>query len=137
MKRAENFFEVWGGIAGVEATLGLLLEEGHSRRGLGLGDVVRLTSRAAVDRFRLGDRGRIAPGAAADVAIVDLGHAAPLARADLHDRHGLSPYVGRTLRGRVRRTLVRGHTVWADGRPVGPARGELVRPVPREREASR
>lgn len=134
MKQSKNFFEVWGGIAGVQATLGLVLEEGHVRRGLSLADVVRLTSRSAVERFRLGDRGRIEPGYVADLAIVDLGHAAPLAASDLHDRHRLSPYVGRTLRGRVRRTLLRGRTVFADGKPVGQAIGELVRPVPHARE---
>jgi len=133
MKRSRSFFEVWGGISGVQTTLGLVLEEGHARRGLALGDIVRLTSRAAVDRFRLGGRGRIEPGSVADLAVVDLAQAAPLAVADLHDRHRLSPYLGRTLRGRVRRTLVRGQTVCADGRPVGPAIGRLVRPTPARR----
>ena len=128
LKQSANFFEVWGGIAGVQATLGLMLEEGHARRGLALAEIARLTSRAAVDRFFLGDRGRVEPGCVADLAIVDVAHAAPLAAAD---RHKLSPYVGRTLRGRVRRTLVRGRTVFADGRAVGPAIGELVRPAPR------
>ncbi|MFM7413390.1 MAG: allantoinase AllB [Planctomycetota bacterium] len=130
MKQSANFFEVWGGIAGVQATLGLVLEEGHARRGLPLADVVRLTSRAAVERFRLGDRGRIERGCVADIAIVDIAIAAPLEAADLHDRHRLSPYVGRMLRGRVRRTLVRGRTVFADGRAIGPASGDLVRPAP-------
>lgn len=131
MKESPNFFAVWGGIAGVQATLGLMLEEGHIRRGLPLSDLVRLTSRGAVERFRFGDRGRIGPGFVADIAIVDLAHAAPLAAADLRDRHRLSPYVGRALRGRVRRTLVRGRTVVVDGQPVGPAIGQLVRPAPR------
>lgn len=129
MKRSPSFFAVWGGIAGVQATLGLLLEDGYARRGLPLADIVRLTSRAAVDRFRLGDRGRIEQGYVADLAIVDLAHAAPLAAADLEDRHKLSPYVGRTLRGRVRRTIVRGRTVFCDGHAVGPAIGRLVRPA--------
>jgi allantoinase len=131
MKQSANFFEVWGGIAGVQATLGLMLEEGCGRRGLPLGDLVRLTSRGAAERFRLGDRGRIEPGCVADLAIVDLAHAAPLAAADLRDRHRLSPYVGRMLRGRVRRTVLRGQTVCADGQAVGPAIGDLVRPTPR------
>jgi allantoinase len=134
MKQSSNFFEVWGGIAGVQATLGLLLEEGHASRGLPLADVARLTSQAAVGRFRLGDRGRVEPGCVADLAIVDLAHAAPLAAADLHDRHRLSPYVGRALRGRVRRTILRGRTVLCDGCAVGPAIGELVRPAARPRE---
>jgi allantoinase len=134
MKQSTNFFEVWGGITGVQATLGLMLEQGYGTRGLPLADVVRLTSRGAVERLRLGDRGRIEPGFVADLAVVDLAHATPLAAADLHDRHRLSPYVGRTLRGRVRKTLVRGRTVFADGKAVGAAIGALVRPAPCPRE---
>jgi allantoinase len=135
MKRSADFFAVWGGIAGVQATLGILLEDGYARRGLPLADIVRLTSRAAVDRFRLGDRGRIEQGCVADLAIVDLAHAAPLAAADLEDRHKLSPYVGRTLRGRVRRTILHGRTVFCDGHAVGPAIGGIVRPAARPCEA--
>ncbi|MFM9023869.1 MAG: amidohydrolase family protein [Planctomycetaceae bacterium] len=131
LKQAGNFFEVWGGIAGVQTTLGLVLEEGHARRGLALADVARLTSRGAVERFRLGARGRVEPGGVADLAIVDLAAAAVLVEADLHDRHRLSPYLGRTLRGRVRRTLLRGRSIFAAGRAVGPAVGTLVRPEPR------
>jgi allantoinase len=128
LKQSENFFEVWGGIAGCQTTLGLLLEEGHSRRGMPLGQLVRLTAANAARRFALGDRGRIEPGCVADLAIVDTGYAAPLAAEDLRDRHRASPYLGRTLRGLVRRTLVRGHTVARQGAPVGPAIGQLVRP---------
>jgi allantoinase len=47
----------------------------------------------------------------------------------LLDRHKLSPYVGRTFRGVVKRTIVRGHTVFRDGKIVGgDFRGRFVRP---------
>ena len=128
LKQSANFFEVWGGIAGCQTTLGLLLEEGYSRRGMPLGQLVRLTAANAARRFALGDRGRIEAGCVADLAIVDIGHAAPLAAEELRDRHRASHYLGRTLRGLVRRTLVRGHTVARLGAPVGPAIGQLVRP---------
>jgi allantoinase len=105
-----------------------MLEEGHVRRGLALDVVARLTADAAARRFGFVGRGRLEPGASADIAIVDLSVAEPLTREALHDRHRLSPYLGRTLRGGVRRTLLRGHTVWADAVAVGPPRGELVRP---------
>jgi allantoinase len=129
LKTSPNFFEIWGGIAGVQTMLGLLLEEGHYRRDLAIEEIARLTSQGASDRFGLGRRGRIEPGCVADLAIIDITHAAPLTVADLHDRHKLSPYLGRTLRGRMRRTVLRGHTIFADGQAVGPAIGELVRPT--------
>jgi allantoinase len=130
LKRSDNFFAVWGGISGCQTTLGLVLEEGHARRGMPLEQIARLTAGGAAARFRLADRGRLEPGCWADIAIIDLARAAPLAREQLADRHRLSPYLGRTLRGRLRRTLLRGRTIWQDGQAVGPACGELVRPAP-------
>jgi allantoinase len=47
----------------------------------------------------------------------------------LLDRHNLSPYVGRRFRGLVRRTMVRGRTVFLDGKTVGDFRGRLVKPA--------
>lgn len=129
MKESASFFEVWGGISGCQTTLGLMLEEGHAVRGLPLEAIARLTADRAARRFGLAGRGRLEEGCAADVAIVDLSVAARLAPESLRDRHRLSPYLGRTLRGAVRRTLVRGTTVWADGAAVGPPCGTLVRPV--------
>ena len=64
--------------------------------------------------------------------LVDLAAEAVLAADDLFYRHRLSPYVGRTLRARVVRTLVRGRTVFADGRIVAPPSGRLVTPDPEE-----
>lgn len=130
LKRSDNFFAVWGGISGCQTTLGLVLEEGHARRGMPLEQIARLTAGGAAARFRLADRGRLEPGCWADIAIIDLARASPLAREQLADRHRLSPYLGRTLRGRLRRTLLRGRTIWQDGQAVGPACGEVVRPAP-------
>ena len=130
MKDSANFFEVWGGIAGCQATLGLLLEEGHSRRGLPLQAVAALTAGNAAQRFGFAGRGRLEAGGRADLAIIEMDHASPLLVDDLRDRHRLSPYLGRTLRGRLRHTILRGRTVCCDGQPVGPAIGELVRPQP-------
>lgn len=122
-----SFFAAWGGIAGVQSTLELLLSEGHYARGLGLGAVAALTAGRVAGRFALAGKGRIAPGYDADLALVDLGVAWTLERADLRDRHRLSPYVGRHLRGRVVRTLRRGATIYHNGNVADGAGGRLVR----------
>jgi allantoinase len=49
--------------------------------------------------------------------------------AELRYRHPRSPYVGRTLSARVRRTILRGRTVYADGELAGEPRGRLVVPA--------
>lgn len=126
-----GFFGSWGGIAGVQSTLELLLSEGHHRRGLGLAAVARLTAGRVAERFRLPRKGRLALGADADLALVDLGAEWTLERADLRDRHRMSPYVGRRLTGRVVRTMRRGQTIFLNGKVEGGGGGKLVRPAAR------
>jgi allantoinase len=125
-----SFFEIWGGISSCQLTLQLLLTDGYVRRGLPLETIAAVTSEFVARRFDLGPRkGRLAVGADADLALVDLSHGATLHPGDLLYRHRISPYVGRTLRGRVIRTLVRGTTVYQDGRIVSPPLGRLLTPA--------
>jgi allantoinase len=130
--RTQSFFAIWGGIAGCQSTLQLLLAEGYARRGLPLGTIGAATSGFVARRFGLAQRkGRLAPGADADLALVNVDADFVLRAEDLHYRHRISPYVGMALRGRVARTIVRGTTVFLDGAIVSPPIGRLLTPVPR------
>jgi allantoinase len=131
MKTGDDFFRIWGGISGCQSTLPLLLTEGHHARQLPLPLLAAALAGYPARRFRFPHKGTLAPGFAADLALVALDHAAPLAAADLHYRHAHSPYVGRTLRGRVISTLLRGQPIMRDGHAVGAPSGRLVRPAPR------
>jgi len=125
MKQNSNFFKVWGGIAGVQSTLSILLSRGPS---LGLASVSRLIATNAARRFGIPNKGEIAVGFDADVALVNVNACYELKRDHLLDRHKLSPYVGRTFHGLVRRTILRGNTIFRDGKVDGPPRGRFVRP---------
>ena len=57
MKTDANFFKVWGGIAGVQHTLTLLIHEGHARRCLPSTTISRLLSSNVANRFRLPRKG--------------------------------------------------------------------------------
>jgi allantoinase len=129
---AGDFFAVWGGISGAQSLLALLLDEGHHARGLALEEIARLSAGGAAARLRLRRKGRLARGADADLVLVDLDAATTIEREGLLYRHRHSPYVGRTVRGRIERTIVRGTTVFAGGRVVGPPAGRLVTPQDRE-----
>ncbi len=129
LKTGDDFFKVWGGVSGCQSTLQLLLTEGYERRGLPLETIAAVTSGYVAARFGLAPaKGGLAAGADADLALVDLTQSAVLRDDDLCYRHRHSPYVGRQLRGRVARTLVRGVTVYRDGKVVSEPIGRLLTP---------
>lgn len=131
-KRQPDFFDVWGGIAGVQSTLAVLLgdpPDGGER--LPLEQIASLTSAAPAEHFGLSGKGRIAPGCDADLALVEVAAERVLDADALLTRHRSSPYLGERLRGRVHATLLRGRVVVRDGSVVAEPQGRLLRPESR------
>ncbi len=129
MKTDTNFFKVWGGISGVQNTLPLLLNEGHFRRGAALSLISRWLSHNVAARFALPKtKGRIEIGCDADLALVDLKSEFEVRLEELFYRHKQTPYAGRRLHGRVVRTLLRGQTIYCDGKIVATPAGRLLKP---------
>lgn len=124
-----DIWQAWGGISGVQTLLPVLLTEGVHKRGLTLPDLVRLTSANPARIFGLYPRkGSLLPGADADLVVVDLDAEWVLRGADLFYKHPYSAYVGCRFKGQVQQTLVRGQTVYENGRfPVAPGYGQLLR----------
>ena len=90
MKRRENVFEIWGGIAGVQWTLPALLSAGMDK-GLDLSLLAALTSSNGARRFRIERRGAIEPGAYADLVLVDLKASQIVSEDLLFQRHKITP----------------------------------------------
>jgi allantoinase len=124
------FGAAWGGIAGVQSTLPVLLDRGHHARHLPLSRIGALLAGNPAERFRIARKGVLQVGYDADIALVDLGAESSLRAEELLQRHPLSPYVGETFRGAVRRTLRGGATIVENGRVVAESRGTFVRPGP-------
>jgi allantoinase len=125
----QDHFAAWGGIPGAQTLLVSLHDAGVVARGLPVERLAALTAGAPARRFGLAPRkGALAVGADADLALLDPTALWTLHRGDLLDRHRLSPFVGRRLRGRVVRTILRGRTIVRDGQLVGgPAGGRVLR----------
>jgi allantoinase len=128
LKEGDDHFALWGGISGAQTLLALVHHEGVVQRGLTLEALATLVAAAPARRFGLAPaKGALVAGADADVVLVDPAATWTVAREDLLDRHRLSPFAGRELRGRVVRTILRGRTVALDGRIVGAPSGRVVR----------
>jgi allantoinase len=93
-----------------------------------LDEIRRLTSSDVAARFRIRSKGAIAVGKDADFAIVDLKAQEVVKTEALHYRHQQSPYVDRTVRGRIRQTFLRGQTIFENGKFAAPPKGRFVRP---------
>lgn len=129
MKTDANFFKVWGGISGCQSVLQLLLTEGYDKRRLPLSMIASLTAENIARRFSLfPSKGRLSLGADADMVLVDLQSRSQLQANHLFYRHQHSPYIGRMLRGRIVRTLVRGHTIFLEGKLVSEPIGQFLKP---------
>jgi allantoinase len=124
--KAGDHANAWGGIAGVQTTLPVLLDAGR----LALDAIAELTAAAPSRRLRLPGKGRLAPGFDADIVLVAPNADGRLRAEELHDRHRANPFAGRPLRGRVVRTIARGHTVFEAGRIRAGAGGRLLTPTP-------
>lgn len=117
IKDTPDFARAWGGIPGVQTTLRTLLTVGVPPE-----RIAAVTAESPAARFALPGKGRIDVGFDADLTLCDINAEAVLARDELRDRHRLSPYAGRTLRGRIERVLLR-------GQETGPeTRGRFLRP---------
>jgi allantoinase len=126
--KSGDFNDGWGGIAGVQSTLAVLLDRGHHARGLSFERIGSLLAGQPACRFRIANKGRLVPGADADLAIVDISRSFDLSVEDLMQRHHLSPYIGKRFRGAVERTIRRGETIFNKGQITARSRGALVRP---------
>ena len=109
LKRAGDgdFTEAWGGIASLQLGLPLVWTEAR-RRGIRLERVIEWMSAAPARRVGLTDKGRIAEGAAADLAVFAPDASFTVDAAALEHRHPITPYDGRELTGVVRGTYLAG-----------------------------
>ena len=116
-----DFATAWGGIASVQLGLPLIWTAARSR-GHTLADVVRWMATRPADRVGLGQKGRIEPGADADLCVFDPDAEFVVDPNQLLHKNPISAYAGRRLTGTVRETWLRGRRV----DPDGPAHGRLL-----------
>src|SRR5262249_38178771 len=122
----DDIWRAWGGIAGVQTMLPVLLTEGVQRRGLPLPHLVRLVAANPARRFGLYPRkGALRVGSDADLTVLDLEREWTLQADDLRTRWPINPFIGRQFHGAV--AAVRGTIVYQDGQVTAPpGHGQLL-----------
>ena len=107
-KTGGDFFSAWGGIASLQLSLSAVWT-GARMRGLNPERIAEWMSSAPAKLAGLeGRKGALAPGYDADIVVWDPEASFVVERAMLLHRHKVTPYLGRTLYGRVHSTFVGG-----------------------------
>jgi dihydroorotase len=122
-KTRNDMFDVDCGFPGVESQMPLMLTEVNAGR-MTIMDYVALSSAKPARIWGLYPRkGVIAPGAEADIAVVDLKREMTLDDATLQSRAKITPWHGRKVKGLPVHTIVRGRFVMRDRTLVEGTRG--------------
>ncbi|MCA1563368.1 MAG: allantoinase AllB [Acidobacteria bacterium] len=122
-----DFLRAWGGIAslqiGLPAVWTAAADRGFAIERLAQWMAAAPARLAGIDR----SKGAIAAGRDADLVMVDPDAYTTIDPLTLHHRHKITPYAGMRLRGLVRRTLLRGTTIFHEGDVSAAASGRFVR----------
>jgi len=122
-KTRNDMFDVDCGFPGVETQMPLMLTAMHAGR-MSIMDYVARSAVKPAKTFGLYPRkGVIAPGADADIAVVDLEREWEIDDARLQSRAKITPWHGRKVKGLPLHTLVRGRFVMRDRALMDGTRG--------------
>jgi allantoinase len=117
--KAGDFMHAWGGISSLQLGLSVLYSLAEAR-GVALERIWKWNAENPAELAGLGKRkGQLEKGYDADLVIWSDRETVTVQAQHLRHRHKLSPYLGRTFKGRVKRTYVRGDLAYPSSKPVG------------------
>ncbi|MCA9790400.1 MAG: allantoinase AllB [Candidatus Eremiobacteraeota bacterium] len=120
-----DFSAAWGGISSLELLLPAVWTEA-ARRGHGVEKLARWVCSAPARLAGLDHlKGRLEPGLQADLVVWDPNASFVVDR--LEHRHALTPYQGRTLRGVVEATYLRGQRIFFQSQHHSECLGQILK----------
>jgi allantoinase len=129
MKKAPpgHFMEAWGGVASLQLTLPIIWTEA-SARGQTVERVAEWMCRRPAALAGLAARkGEIAVGRDADFVVWNPEGSFEVTPEVIQHRHKITPYAGRTLKGIVRATILRGEVIYDGGELAATPRGRMLK----------
>jgi len=139
-KGTGSIWSDYSGIAGTQTLLPYLFSEGYCRQRISWSRLAEITAAAPACRYGLDHiKGAIVPGRDADLVFIDPRADWCPGPEDMLSKGRNNPFLGQTWQGRIRRTMIRGRTVYTDTEGVtatpGTGRFLMPRPAPRRKEA--
>ena len=110
-KSSKNFWEVYGGIPGVEHRIPFLFSEGFLKNRLTLSQSIKLPSSNVADYFNLESKGYIKEGYDADFALINLWDKQIVKSKEMHSKGKYTPFEGITFNSVVEKTFLRGELI--------------------------
>jgi allantoinase len=110
-KSSKNFWEVYGGIPGVEHRVPFLFSEGFLKNRLTLSQTIKLLSSNVADYFNLKNKGQIKEGYDADFALINLWDKQVVKSKEMHSKGKYTPFEGITFNSIVEKTFLRGELI--------------------------
>ena len=128
LKRRDSgdFLSAWGGISSLELRLPAVWTAARAR-GYSIENLVRWLAAGPARFAGLASKGALAPGSEADFVVWSPESTFEVRAEDLHSRHRLTPYAGRTLAGVVLATYLAGEKIFERGRVQESPRGRILR----------
>ncbi|WWC67856.1 allantoinase [Kwoniella pini CBS 10737] len=105
-----NFLESWGGISSLGLGLSLLFNEIGNK--IKLGKLINFLSINQAKQVNLKNKGELKIGNQADFIIFNPNVKWTVTTESLLFKNKISPYIGKTLKGRVEKTYLAGQLVW-------------------------
>lgn len=110
-KSSNNFWEVYGGIPGVEHRVPFLFSEGFLKNRLTLSQTIKLLSTNVADYFNLKSKGYIKKSYDADFALINLWDKQVINSNNMHSKGKYTPFDGLTFNSVVEKTFLRGDLI--------------------------
>lgn len=110
-KSSKNFWEVYGGIPGVEHRVPFLFSEGFLKNLLSLSQTIKLLSSNVADYFNLKNKGYIQEGFDADFALINLWQKQVVKSEEMHSKGKYTPFEGVIFNSVVEKTFLRGELI--------------------------
>ncbi|XP_045519796.1 allantoinase-like [Pieris brassicae] len=124
--KCKNNLEAWGGISSVQFGLSLFWTQAHAR-GLDLRAITKYLCSGPAHLCGLEKRkGALKPGFDADIVFFDPNEVFVVTSDIIRHKNKLTPYIGKKLRGAVKKTYLRGELIFTDGDTTGEPKGKLL-----------